>query len=178
MLGIYEIAGPVHAWDMPVMATRPDKKESAQRSALKIAEWLGKIGGAMSERQWTKEAKVSPSFFSNLRGTPTKPPSDPSVDQLRQVLNVQDVTLPEFFLPEGKGRIVRAPTKQAVEQAFEDALKRLPSKAADRPRYLAEAVAGVLGLPEGLPAIESGEDHSAEGDQEEAAPPRVATTRK
>jgi hypothetical protein len=178
MLGIYEIVVPTAAWDIPNMATRSGKKESAQASALAIAERLSRLLGSGSERQWTKDAGVSPSFFSNLRGTPTKPPSDPSVDQLRQVLGAKGVSLSEFFLPEAEGKVMRVPTTQAVEKAFADALGTLPSRAADRPRYLAEVVAGVLGLPEGLPATQNDQDQKAEDDRVEAVPPRAATSGK
>lgn len=157
------------------MAKRLDKKESAQRSALAIAERLAAIPRNISERQWTMDAGVSPSFFSNLRGTPTKPPSDPSVDQLRQILSVRGVTLSEFFLPEASSRVVRVPTQRDVERAFERALAGLPAKQSARPAYLASVVAGALGLPASLPPTEDEADRSEVGAPEEVAPPREAT---
>lgn len=179
MLGIYEIAPASSVWDIPNVASRLDKKESAQRSARAIAVGLERVRGAdYSERQWTIDAGVSPSFFSNLRGTPSKPPSDPSVDQLRQVLNVKQITLAEFFLDEARGRLSVVPKRQAVEQAFADALASMPSRAADRPRYLVEVVAGLLELPEGLPTTQADVDLAGQDDLEEAAPPRRATKRK
>jgi hypothetical protein len=178
MLGINEMARYKRLWDIPYMASRPDKKESAQRSALTIAERLEDVKPSdLSERQWTQKAGVSPSFFSNLRGTPTKPPSDPSVDQLRQVLRVVRVSLAEFFLPEADGALARAPSRRAVEQAIADALPSLPSKAADRARYLAEVVAGVLALPSGLQATPDAEDQQALDAPEEGVLPRAATKR-
>lgn len=178
MLGIYEIAPRPLAWDIPNMASNPDRKENAQRSALEIADRLLGLKGDVSERQWTIEAEVSPSFFSNLRGTPTKPPSDPSVDQLRRVLRARDVTLPEFFFPEAQGRLARMPTRQVAEKAIADALKEMPAKKADQPRYLLQAVQALLRLPATLPPTQDGEDHQAEADPEEATPPRSATNSK
>lgn len=178
MLGIYEIAPGSFAWDIPNMASNPDRKQNAQRSALDIADRLAALKGELSERQWTIAADVSPSFFSNLRGTPTKPPSDPSVDQLRKVLRARNITLPEFFLSEAQGRVVRMPTRQAAEKAIYDALKGMPPKKADQPRYLLQAVQELLRLPASLTPIQDVEDLEGEGDLEEAPLPRSATNSK
>lgn len=99
------------------MSKTVGKKERAQASALKIADKLSRLLKEKdSERQWTKDAGVSPSFFSNLRGTPTKPPSDPSVDVLRQVLSAREMTLAEFFVDEARGRVEKATRESSVDQ--------------------------------------------------------------
>jgi len=130
------------------MADKMDKKASAQLSALTIAARLAQNPHPISERQWTKDAEVSPSFFSNLRGTPTKPPSDPSVDQLRKMLSVRGLNLAEFFLEEARGKLVRVPTKQALEQALADVWEGLPKGRDRQIAYVAENVLRALQLPE------------------------------
>lgn len=157
MLGIYEIAVGTVPWDIRGMAVTSDKKESAQQSALTIAERLAQNPHPISERQWTKEAEVSPSFFSNLRGTPTKPPSDPSIDQLRKILRVRGISLSEFFLPEAHGALAKAPTKQALEQALADVWEGLPKGKSRQITFVAESVLRALGLPENAAATQ-GED--------------------
>lgn len=148
MLGIYEIAVERCPWDIPNMANPSDKQESARLSALTIAARLAQNPHPISERQWTKDAEVSPSFFSNLRGTPTKAPSDPSVDQLRKVLRVRGMNLSEFFLAESYGRVMRAPTIQELEQALADVWEGLPKDKNRRISFVAESVLRALGLPE------------------------------
>lgn len=130
------------------MADKTDKKASAQLSALTIAARLAQNPHPISERQWTKDAEVSPSFFSNLRGTPTKPPSDPSVDQLRKVLSVRGLSLAEFFLAESRGKLARVPTKQALERALADVWEGLPKGRDRQIAYVAENVLRALQLPE------------------------------
>jgi hypothetical protein len=173
MLGIYEIGAAALPWDMLRMAARDGKKESAQKSALAIAAKLARLEHQFpSEAQWCKHAGVSSSFFSNLRGTPTKPPSDPSVDSLRSVLRSVNFTLPEMFADEARDRLVPAPTEQAIEQALRDALPDMPRSPERRAEYLASVVLTLLGLPQGRPATEATEPES---ERVEDAPPRVAT---
>lgn len=136
-------------WESARMAANTERKRGAQDSALAIARKLETLRPQdMSERQWTIAAGVSPSFFSNLRGTPTKPPSDPSVDQLRKVLRVAGVTLSEFFLSEAAGRLLASPSRQVLEQAFGDVWAGLPSEQDRQIAYLAETALRALGLPD------------------------------
>lgn len=161
------------------MAANPKKKVEAEKSALSIAQRLAALKPEkVSERQWTKDAGVSPSFFSNLRGTPTKPPSDPSVYNLREVLRVRGLTLAEFFVPEAQGRLARRPSQQDIERALIEALEELPAKRDARAAYLAEVVQGLLALPADLPTTEAEAANSEPGDLGEAALPRAATTQK
>lgn len=175
MLGIYELALRRPAWDIPNMAASNDKKAESQNSATAIAARLAKLQPPdLSERQWCDRAGVSASFFSNLRGTPTKPPSDPSVVNLKKVLSVVGVTLAEFFSPESAGRVAAVPTRRDLEQAFEDALPSLPKKG--RAEFLASVVRDVLALPGGRPAIPGDEETIEPDGHEEAVPARRATT--
>lgn len=160
------------------MAARPGKKQIAEQRALLIASRLAPyLRKKPSERQWTIDAGVSPSFFSNLRGTPTKPPSEPSVGVLGDVLAAVGVTLSEFFLPESRARVAPVPTRQELERAIGEALEQLPKKAVDRPQYLAEAVLKILALPPDRPATLSGAVSEETDAPEEGALPRVATKR-
>ena len=82
------------------MTARPDKKNLAEASARAIAERFRRLGlpeRFRSERQWVEAAGVSSSFFTNLRGNETKPPSDPSVGNLRRVLEAGGTSRPQFF---------------------------------------------------------------------------------
>jgi hypothetical protein len=178
MLGINEIAGFSRVWDIPNMATTPEKKERAQASALAIAKKLANFPPGPSERQWTIDAGVNNSWFSNLRGTPTKPPSDPSIDSLRAILDARGVTLAEFFLDEAQGRVARIPNRQALERAILDALPQLPGKSLARAQYLVQVVAGVLALPPDREAIPAAQDSEDMADLEATAPRRAATKRK
>ena len=164
-------------WDMAGMA-KVDKKERARKSALHIADKLERLDhGHPSARQWLIAAGVSGSFLTNMRGTPTKAPADPSVDQLRRVLHAANLTLPEFFLDEARGRVVRVPTKQALEEALVDAFPQMPRRAEDRSSYLAQVVLDALGLPADRPATPDIEPLTPEADRVEGVPPAVATKR-
>ena len=93
---------------------KPGKKQRAESSARAIAARLEAMGlppAFRSERQWIGAAGVSSSFFTNLRGSDNKPPSDPSIGNLRLILEAGGSSLPEFFLDEAKGRVVRPPTR-------------------------------------------------------------------
>lgn len=177
MLGIYEMATRGLPWDTAGMA-RADKKERAAQSALRIADKLNGVDhGHPSVRQWLMAAGVSNSFLTNMRGTPTKGPADPSVDQLRQVLKMANLSLPEFFLEEGRGRVIQAPTKQALEEALADAMPQLPRRVEDRPSYLAQVVLDALALPADRPATHGSAEPKAEDDRATDALPAVATKR-
>lgn len=176
MLGIYEIGMPGRAWDIPNMAKAPKKKEEAEASALEIAERLAAIQPAeLTERQWCIKAGVSASFFSNLRGTPTKAPSEPSVGNLRSILKVAGVTLSEFFAIEAHGRMVRAPNERALAEALEEALPQMPRAADRRAQYLAEVVRRILSLPGDRAANPANEGEPVAPDGAADAPPRAAS---
>lgn len=178
MLGMYEIAPSSAVWDTQRMAAKFDKQESARASALDIARRLAAMPHPDSERQWTIDAGVSSSFFSNLRGTPTKAPADPSVALLRQMLKVRGVTLPEFFADEAGSKLLPIALQRGLERAFEQALSALPEREEDRPRYLATVVQGLLALPSTRPATADDADGQAGGVLGEGAPPRRANKRK
>jgi len=178
MLGIYEIALAGECWDISNMTAQDEKRKSAQRSALWIAAQLETIREPLTERQWTIEAGVSPSFFSNLRGTPTKPPSDPSVDQLRRVLKVRHLTLSEFFIPEARGRVTGRHSQEDLERVFDEALAGLPKKQSARAPYLAQVVVELLALPPAFPARPDNVYYLKEAEPEEADLPPDTTTRK
>lgn len=153
-----------------------EKKQEAEALALAIAERLKALQPELwSERHWADKAGVSASFFSNLRGTPTKPPSVPSVKQLADVLAAVNVSLSEFFLPDARGKVGRVPSEQALERRLSMALVELPKKPADRLPYLLDTVLGVLGLPGNQRAIQRADPTAAGGAHEEDAPPLAAT---
>lgn len=163
-------------WDISHMAARPDKKEDAERSARAIIEKLDAMGlptGIESERQWTIQAGVSSSFFSNLR----KSPSDPTINNLRLILQTAGSSLPEFFLDEAGGRVVRAPSKQAIEKAVAEALDDLPARRGPRAEYLVSVFGQLLELPKSRSAKPVAKRSPAKGALSAAAPPRRATKR-
>jgi transcriptional regulator with XRE-family HTH domain len=174
MLGMYEIAPVALPWDMRCMAANPARKADSERSALRIARRLLQLNPFDSEAKWCKAAGVSMSFFSNLRGTPTKGPSDPSVGKLRAMLEAAGVTLAEFFAEESQGRVTLLPTKPTLEQVIAAALPGRPRQEDRLPEYLAEIVLELLSLPP---------DHlrkiiqDAENDRAEDALPHAATKR-
>lgn len=163
------------SWDISHMVVRPEKKAESEKRAKEIYRRLmamHPLDPPMSNNAWAGKAGVNTSFFTNL-GAGKKPASEPSIGNLRAVLEAAGSSIPEFFLKEARGRLVRAPSAQALESAIRDALPGLPRSADTRPGYLAEVVLNVLGLPSNRPAIQ-GEMAS---DHEEAAPPRVPTKR-
>lgn len=177
-LGMYEISNRGHVWDIPNMAKAPKKKIEAQSRALDLAARLEQVKpDGLTERQWCIKAQVSGSFFSNMRGTPTKPPSEPSVGNLRLILETAGTSLPEFFVAEARGRLAKVPTARELERAFADALPELPRAADRRAQYLAEVVAQTLGLPEGLRDEPGNDETPAADDRATDAPLRTATTR-
>lgn len=158
------------------MAKAPKKKEEAQVRAAELAERLALIKpDDLTERQWCIQAGVSSSFFSNLRGTPTKPPSEPSIGNLREILRIADITLPAFFADEAQGRLVLAPSEQALEEAFRDALPLMPKTGDRRAKYLVEVVGRLLRLPEDRLSIHANEDGPGGGDRGEGTPLRATT---
>ena len=162
------------------MAARRDKKNLAEASARGIAERFRSMGvpdAFRSERQWVEKAGVSSSFFTNLRGSETKAPSDPSVGNLRLVLEAGGSSIPEFFADEARGRLVRPPTRQELEAAFRDALDDLPARRERRAEYLASIVESLLRLPKSRPARADSADADAADGREADAPARRATKR-
>jgi hypothetical protein len=162
------------------MAARSDKKNLAEASARGIAARFRALGlpeRFRSERQWVEKAGVSSSFFTNLRGSETKAPSDPSVGNLRLVLEAGGSSIPEFFADEAQGRLVSPPTRPELEAALRDALDALPARKERRAEYLASVVESLLRLPRNRPASRGGAAADAAGDREAAAPARRATRR-
>jgi hypothetical protein len=162
------------------MVARTDKKDLAEASARAIAERFRKMGVPepfRSERQWVSAAGVSSSFFTNLRGSETKAPSDPSIGNLRLVLEAAGSSIPEFFAEEAQGRMVRPPTRQELEEALRDALDALPARKERRAEYLASVVEQLLRLPQSRPASRAAADAGATDDRKAAAPARRATRR-
>lgn len=101
----------------------------------------------LSNNEWTRRAKVNTSFFTNLKNG-----SEPSVGNLRAILEVVGVSLPEFFLDEAQGRLAKTPTVAQLAAAIEAVLPGLPRNLDKRAQYLAEAVQSVLELPVGTPS--------------------------
>lgn len=162
------------------MATNPEKKAAAETRAKALYRRLMKLERPypdFSNNIWTEKAGVSSSFFTNLQGN-KKPASEPSVGNLRLVLEAVGVSLPEFFVEEARGQLIRPPSRQALEQALSDALPKMPKKAEERAPFLAEAVLGVLALPADRPAKKANAVTEAEAGSEEAAPLRAASRRK
>lgn len=152
------------------MAANPTKKASAEQRALSIHDRLLDLKPQdLTERQWALKAGVSSSFFTNLRGNGIKPPSEPSLTNLAAVLRVIDVTLPEFFLDEGHGRVVRNPPEADTIEAYRDLVDRLPKGADAAARFLNRNVRKLLGIPPGPGAIA---DPQSEDAPAEAAPAR------
>lgn len=176
VLGMYEIGSASALWDMPHMAKSPGKKVDSERRALELAVRLEELRPHdLTERQWCIKAGVSSSFFSNLRGTPTKAPSEPSIGNLRLILETAGTSLPEFFVAESRGRVIRTPSRRALERAFAEALPGLPRAPDRRAQYLVQAVADVLELPAGLREMPGNDEMPGEGAPEEGAPARRAT---
>jgi len=176
VLGMYEIGIACPLWDMAAMAKSQGKTEESQKRAVVLAARLEQIRpDGWSERQWCLKAGVSSSFFSNMRGTPTKPPSEPSIGNLRLVLETAGTSLPEFFVAEARGRVVRTPNRRELERAFAEALPGLPRAPDRRAQYLVQSVADVLGLPSGLREMPGNDEMSEAGDREATAPVRRAT---
>jgi hypothetical protein len=114
----------------------------------------------MSNNTWAAQAGVNTSFFTNLRNG-----SEPSIGNLRKVLEVVDASLPEFFLSEAEGRLVPAVSKEALETALSEALPEAPKRADKRARYLAEVVSHILQLPGDLHSTEPGQENQPEVDR-------------
>lgn len=97
----------------------------------------------ISNNEWTTRAGVNMSFFTNLKNG-----SEPSVGNLRAVLEVIDISLPEFFAGEANGRLFRLPSRERLERAIAAALPGLPRNQGRRAEYLSEVVLACLSIPE------------------------------
>lgn len=173
-LEIYQIAPGDVAWNIPAMSTKAQRKAEAERRARHLYARLARLKPAdLTERQWTIKAGVSSSFFTNL-----KKGSEPSVGLLRLILETVGVSLPEFFVHEADGRLIAAPSEQALAEAFDRVLPGLPKVGKGRDRraeYLASTVLDVLGLPQRLRANPARPEIPDGDDSEEGTPPRSAT---
>jgi len=133
------------------MSQATDKKAESAASARDIAERLRVLETPAAIRgnnnEWARRAQVNTSFFTNL-----KKGSDPSIHNLRRVLQVAGTSLPEFFAHEARGALVRKPNRQELEAALHDALADLPKQPGRRVEYLAEVVEALLELPADRPA--------------------------
>lgn len=159
------------AWDMSSVMSRAAKKAESEQRAVRLYAMLMALKPAnLTERQWTKKAGVSGSFFTNLKGG-----SEPSIGLLRQVLNAVGVSLPEFFVQEAEGRLVQAPNEQELAAAIERVLPGLPLAADKRAEFLASTVSGVLRLPASMRTRIANDDSAESADPVEAAPTRAAT---
>ena len=125
------------------------KRTGSSERARAIYDRLMQLprGDELSNNEWAKRAGVNTSFFTNVRNG-----SEPSVGNLRAVLSVVDVTLPEFFADEARGRMIPCPTSEALASAIQAALPGLPKRPDKRARYLAEVVSAYLRIPGGLPS--------------------------
>lgn len=176
MLEIYQMATACVPCDIFPMAIKPDKKADAERRARAIYERLMQVRPAeLSNNQWTTKAGVSTSFFTNLQGN-NKPASEPSIGNLRAVVNAAGLTLSEFFLDEARGRVVRRPTRRELEQALASIWEGLPANPDMQPAYVAQNLLPALGLPERPDSSEDGSTSSDSGDPAGGAPARPATS--
>lgn len=127
------------------------KRDETARRAREIYERLMRLPRPtdISNNTWAAEAGVNTSFFTNLRNG-----SEPSIGNLRKVLEVVDVSLPEFFLSEADGRLIPAVSKETLETALLEALPDAPRRLDKRARFLAEVVSQILQLPADLHSTE------------------------
>jgi transcriptional regulator with XRE-family HTH domain len=144
VLEIYQVANWLSSWDISNMPRQTAKRISASERAKAIYDRLAELPRPenMSNNEWATRAGVNTSFFTNLRKG-----SEPSVGNLRSVLAVIGVSLPEFFCEEAEGRLILMPNEEALVQALQDSLPGLPRRPERRAEYLAEVVLRVLELP-------------------------------
>lgn len=129
---------------------RAGKKLESEARARELYERLSGLKWPdMSFNEWCTKAGVNTSFFTNMRNG-----SEPTVGNLRSILEVVGTTLPEFFAHEAQGRLVVIPSEQALEEAFDEVLPELPRGTERRKKYLAEAVLALLAPRHNEDAIE------------------------
>ncbi|WP_156878157.1 hypothetical protein [Sphingopyxis sp. QXT-31] len=148
------------------------KREESARRAREIYDRLMSLPrpDGYSNNQWASDAGVNTSFFTNLKNG-----SEPSVGNLRSVIEVQGITLPEFFLGEAHGRLSPTASVERLERAILEALPDAPKRYDKRARYLAEVVSQILQLPDDLHSTLSSAHPKAEADREEETAVRAAT---
>jgi hypothetical protein len=154
-LEIYQLPSSGHVGYFQHM-TREERKAGTTARAKSLYERLMALPRpeGLSNNEWAKRAGVNTSFFTNVRNG-----SEPSVGNLRSVLEAIGVTLPEFFLDEAPECVVLAPSERELTEALRDALPGLPRSPERRAEYLAEVVLSVLALPKHHSAISEAHSH-------------------
>jgi transcriptional regulator with XRE-family HTH domain len=154
------------------MARDASKREFSVARAKALYERLSAVQRpkGLSNNEWAARAGVNTSFFTNLKNG-----SEPSVGNLRAVLEVVGASLPEFFLEEAKGKLIRLPTAEDLEKALREAIPGMPKRSDKRAEYLAEVVLEILALPEIAPTSHANAGHSAQVSATEASAVRAAT---
>jgi hypothetical protein len=164
-------------WDISNMAGKEQKKLEAEARAREIANRLERIRPqGLTDRQWCLRAGVSPSFFSNLKGTASKRPSEPSVGNLRAMLCAAKTTLPDFFADEAEGRSAVLPTAEELELRIRELLPTMPWDPDKFARMLAQGLSLALGLPAAHATTPANLDPSDPEEQPEGAQAPVANT--
>jgi hypothetical protein len=138
------------------------RADTAQRAQEIYDRLMALPRGEMSNNAWATKAGVNTSFFTGLRNG-----SEPSIGNLRAILEVVGTSLPEFFAHEAHGRIALAPPKDVLEAAIQEALEHAPRRMDRRAAYVAEVVSALLALPQIHQAIVDNRDHAKEGDDQE-----------
>lgn len=148
------------------------KRDETARRAREIYDRLMALPRPedMSNNTWAAKAGVNTSFFTNLRNG-----SEPSIGNLRKVLEAVDASLPEFFLSEAAGRLMPAVSREELEKALSEALLDAPKRADKRARYLAEVVLQILQLPGDLHSTGANSVSRLKGESEAALQARSAT---
>ena len=154
------------------MGVPVNKKQEAEKRARVVYDRLMNLprDPSLSNNDWCRNAGVSTSFFSNLKGRDNKPASEPTLGNLRLILEYVGSSLPEFFVAESKGRLAVAPSRQELIRAISEALPGLPRAADRRAQYLADTVASALGLPAGLRDAPGNDESEAEDAREASVP--------
>ena len=175
MLEIYQMAEmkmPCQVGDMALGAGK--KAEAEQRSRVLYARLMALKPDDLSERAWLRNAGVNSSFFSNLRNKG----AEPTIGNLRAVLEAIGLTIPEFFVSEAQGRLFPAPSEQELTEAIRRVLPGLPATTPSsdrRAEYLAATVLDVLGLPRNMRATQPSESSDEKDAGEEGSKPQTST---
>lgn len=112
-------------WEMANMETANDKKAEAEARARDLYERLMALKGDsnLSNNDWCKAAGVNTSFFTAMKGSDTKRPSEPSIGNLRLVLQAISSSIPEFFVDEARVKLVPLPNQAQLEGMMASLLK-------------------------------------------------------
>jgi hypothetical protein len=139
-------------WEMSNMA----RVESSGIVTLLPAMFSRAKPDDLSWRQWTIQADVSASFFTDV-----KKGIDPSIGRVERAVNAIGLTLVDFF----EGRLpadVVSSNDEALVHALRVAIQDMPRGSADnRAQYLAEYLSTALGLPQEQLATLASRRHSA-----------------